>query len=132
MGFEQQVMGEINTTYQMLLRGTASAPWSKDVSILESNAYAQKRDDFYNRLSQERLAFNAAVKEIITSRDERLISERKNKLSKKQQKKLEKAQIYCNVYDAYVLDGGGFNLSFLKYKKYSEQYIKKLESKFWS
>ena len=44
----------------------------------------------------------------------------------------EKAQRYCNVYDACVLDGGGFNPSFAKYKKYNEKYMKKLERKFWS
>ena len=132
MGFEQQVMGEVGTAYQSLLSGTASAPWSKNVAILESSAYAQKRDDFYQRLSQERLAFDSAVKEIIAARDDRLKYERQNKLSKKQQKEWEKAKTYCNVYDAHVIDGGVFNLSFLKYKKYSEQYLKKLENKFWS
>ena len=44
----------------------------------------------------------------------------------------EKAQRYCNVYDACVLDGGGLNPTFAKYKKYNEKYMKKLERKFWS
>ena len=44
----------------------------------------------------------------------------------------EKAQRYCNVYDVCVLDGGGFNPVFAKYKKYNENYMKKLERKFWS
>ena len=44
----------------------------------------------------------------------------------------EKSQRYCNVYDACVLDGGGLNPTFAKYKKYNEKYMKKLERKFWS
>lgn len=44
----------------------------------------------------------------------------------------EKAQMYCNIYDAYVLDGAGHSLSAMKYKKYNEKHIKKLERKFWS
>ena len=131
MKFEQFVMGNSNRVYQNMLSGTASSPWSKNVSVLESSAYSQKRDSFYHRLNQERLAFSSAVKEIITARDVRLSNKKHNKLNKKQQKEWEKAQKYCNVYEAYLTDGGSFNLSFLKYKKYTEQYMKKLEHKFW-
>ena len=43
-----------------------------------------------------------------------------------------KAQRYCNVYDACVLDGGEGTPAIAKYRKYNEKYAKKLECKFWS
>lgn len=44
----------------------------------------------------------------------------------------EKAQRYCNVYDAYLIDGAGLSPMASKYKKYNERYLKKLERKFWA
>lgn len=44
----------------------------------------------------------------------------------------EKTRRYCNVYDAYLIDGGGLNPAWAKYKKYNEKYMKKLERMFGS
>ena len=44
----------------------------------------------------------------------------------------DRAQVYCNIYDAYLIDGAGHTPTALKFKKNNEQYIKKLERKFWS
>ena len=131
MEFVQQIMGDADIVYQNMLSDTKAAPWSRNISVLDVGIYSQKRDDFYRRLSQEKDAFRAAIKEINTARDERLKHEKQKSLTSGQQKEWEKALNYCNVYDAYVMDGGGFNLSFIKYKKYSEQYLRKLERKFW-
>ncbi len=46
--------------------------------------------------------------------------------------KWQKAKMYYNIYSAYVLDGAKYRLSAIKYKRYNEKYIKKLERKFWS
>lgn len=131
MEFIQQVMGDADIAYRNMLSDAMSAPWSKSISILDTSIYSQKRDDFYHRIGQEKDAFRAALKEINTAREERLKNEKQKSLTSGQQKEWEKALNYCNVYDAYVMDGGGFNLTFIKYKKYSEQYLRKLERKFW-
>ena len=131
MEFIQQIMGDTDIVYRNMLSDAMSAPWSKSISILDTSIYSQKRDDFYHRIGQEKDAFRAALKEINTAREARLKNEKQKSLTRGQQKEWKKALNYCNVYDAYVIDGGGFNLTFIKYKKYSEQYLRKLERKFW-
>lgn len=58
---------------------------------------------------------------------------RNKQLSKKHKIASEwaKAQSYCNIYDAFLIDGAGLNPMASKYKKYNERYLKKLEHKFW-
>ena len=85
--------------YQNMLSDTKAAPWSRNISVLDVGIYSQKRDDFYRRLSQEKDAFRAAIKEINTARDERL--------------KHEKQKSLTNFTDLYNVH----NLNFIKTKK---------------
>lgn len=86
---------------------------------------------FIIELDKRRMHSERRLKKLIQQeKNARRMKSKKIRQADKQ-KEWEKALNYCNVYDAYVMDGGGFNLTFIKYKKYSEQYLRKLERKFW-
>lgn len=101
MEFKQLVMNETDTKYQEMSKGTTSAPLSQNVSVSDSNMYSQKRDDYFQRLSREKIAFNSAIKEIIKTRDNRLNREKQRRLEKQQNK--EKAAVKAKLIFFWIV-----------------------------
>ena len=86
MEFKQLVMNETNTKYKEMSKGATLVPLSQSISVVDSKTYSQKRDNYLNRLTREKNAFNSAIKEIIKTRDERLKYEKQRSLERKQQR----------------------------------------------
>lgn len=101
MEFKQLVMNETDTKYQEMSKGTTFVPLSQSISVVDSNTYSQKRDNYLNRLTREKNAFNSAIKEIIKTRDERLKREKQRRLEKQQNK--EKAAIKVKLIFLWII-----------------------------
>lgn len=106
MEFKQLVMNETDTKYQEMSKGTTFVPLSQSISVVDSNTYSQKRDNYLNRLACEKNAFNSAVKEIIKTRDERLRYE-------KQQREKAAASAKLLLYWCFVIVAIGINFVFV-------------------
>lgn len=113
MEFKQLVMNETDTKYQEMSKGTTFVPLSQSVSVVDSNTYSQKRDNYLNRLTRERNAFNSAIKEIIKTRDERLKFEEQRSLERKQQREKAAASAKLLLYWCFVVMLIGINLVFV-------------------
>ena len=106
MEFKQLVMNETDTKYQEMSKGTTFVPLSQSISVVDSNTYSQKRDNYLNRLTREKNAFNSAIKEIIKRRDERLRKAKKVGKTTKQGKSSYQSQIDILVDYSYFFNSG--------------------------
>lgn len=95
MEFKQLVMNETDTKYKEMSKGATLVPLSQSISVVDSKTYSQKRDNYLNRLTREKNAFNSAIKEIIKTRDERLKYEKQKGIEKKQkrEKNIQKSKL---------------------------------------
>ena len=113
MEFKQLVMNETDTKYQEMSKGTTFVPLSQSISVVDSNTYSQKRDNYLNRLTREKNAFNSAIKEIIKRRDERLRYEKQRSLERKQQREKAAASAKLLLYWCFVIIAIGINFVFV-------------------
>lgn len=113
MEFKQLVMNETDTKYQEMSKGATLVPLSQSISVLDSNTYSQKRDNYLNRLTREKNAFNSAIKEIIKTRDERLKYEKQRRLEREQQREKAAASAKLLLYWCFVIVAIGINFVFV-------------------
>ena len=113
MEFKRLVMNETDTKYQEMSKGTTFVPLSQSISVVDSNTYSQKRDNYLNRLTREKNAFNSAIKEIIKRRDERLRYEKQRSLERKQQREKAAASAKLLLYWCFVIIAIGINFVFV-------------------
>lgn len=113
MEFKQLVMNETDTKYQEMSKGVTLVPLSQSISIVDSNTYSQKRDNYLNRLTREKNAFNSAIKEIIKTRDERLKYEKQRRLERELQREKAAASAKLLLYWCFVIVAIGINFVFV-------------------
>ena len=113
MEFKQLVMNETDTKYKEMSKGTTFVPLSQSISVVDSKSYSQKRDNYLNRLTREKNAFNSAIKEIIKTRDERLKYEKQRSLEREQQREKAAASAKLLLYWCFVIIAIGINFVFV-------------------
>ena len=86
MDFTKLVMHEVDTKYQEMANGTTEEPFVKTPTVNPNHVYAQKRDDYYNRLKCENAEFNKAANQIIRTRNERLRTEEARRKDKERKR----------------------------------------------